>query len=260
MGVSLEQYREQRKKRLRNALRNAEERYKIALDEVFSIQKGLPKPSKKATEHWTSVLAHYQTLVDGYDRDIRQMKKQLEELETKGGMRASTRERIRQGTFAEVERVSKRIDAAEERQYSLIDEVMHAEQMMKRHPRDKSYKELFDTKSDELEEANKELDEARAEMERMRAAFYASCGAETKRNNSKCKQWATVVSYSADSGKGKWIQGVVSKMKKGAFTKQALRADETPKEFEKEVLAHPEKFQLKTRRRAQLLKNMRGKD
>lgn len=60
------------------------------------------------------------------------------------------------------------------------------------------------------------------------------------------------------SGK-KWIQEVVAKMKKGAFTKQALRKDETPKEYAKEVLEHPEKHTKTTRRRAQFIENVRPK-
>lgn len=54
----------------------------------------------------------------------------------------------------------------------------------------------------------------------------------------------------------KWIQKVVKKMEKGAFTKQGLRHGETPLEYAKDVLAHPAKHTLKTRRRAQFLKNI----
>lgn len=57
--------------------------------------------------------------------------------------------------------------------------------------------------------------------------------------------------------KKKWIQGVISHMKKGSFTKQALRHHETPEEYAKDVLSHPKKHTLKTRRRAQFLKNIR---
>jgi len=46
-------------------------------------------------------------------------------------------------------------------------------------------------------------------------------------------------------------------MKTGAFTHQALRKHMTPEEFAKEVSAHPKKYALKTRRRAQFLKNIR---
>jgi hypothetical protein len=55
----------------------------------------------------------------------------------------------------------------------------------------------------------------------------------------------------------KWIQGVAESMKKGAFTKQALKAHMTPEKFADEVLAHPDKYSLITRRRAQFLKNIR---
>lgn len=54
----------------------------------------------------------------------------------------------------------------------------------------------------------------------------------------------------------KWIQKVVKNMEKGAFTKQGLRHGETPLEYAKDVLAHPTKHTLKTRRRAQFLKNI----
>jgi hypothetical protein len=59
--------------------------------------------------------------------------------------------------------------------------------------------------------------------------------------------------------KDKWIQDVVSKMDKGAFTKQALRHHETPSQYVNDVLKHPKKHTLKTRRRAQFLKNIRKK-
>ena len=54
----------------------------------------------------------------------------------------------------------------------------------------------------------------------------------------------------------KWIQEVVKDMKKGSFTKQALRHQETPEEYAKDVLKHPKKHTLKTRRRAQFLVNI----
>ncbi len=55
----------------------------------------------------------------------------------------------------------------------------------------------------------------------------------------------------------KWIQEVVGHMKKGAFTKAALKHGETPEEYADDVLKHPKKHTLKTRRRAQFLKNIR---
>lgn len=54
----------------------------------------------------------------------------------------------------------------------------------------------------------------------------------------------------------KWIQEVVGHMKQGAFTKQALKHGETPLEYAKDVLKHPKKHTLKTRRRAQFLRNI----
>lgn len=64
---------------------------------------------------------------------------------------------------------------------------------------------------------------------------------------------------SSTGGKRKtkrWIQNVVKGMKKGTFTKQALRHGETPLEYAKDVLKHPKRHTLKTRRRAQFLKNL----
>lgn len=55
----------------------------------------------------------------------------------------------------------------------------------------------------------------------------------------------------------KWIQDVVGHMKTGAFTKQARQHHMTLDAFATEVKTHPKKFQLKTRRRAQFLKNIR---
>lgn len=54
----------------------------------------------------------------------------------------------------------------------------------------------------------------------------------------------------------KWIQKAVAHMDTGAFTAQALRVGSTPVAYEMEVLAHPKKHTLKTRRRAQFLKNV----
>jgi len=65
----------------------------------------------------------------------------------------------------------------------------------------------------------------------------------------------------ADKEMGKqknWIQGVVANMEKGAFTKQSRRKGMTPEEYANEVLAHPEEHTLKTRRRSQFVKNVRG--
>lgn len=56
-----------------------------------------------------------------------------------------------------------------------------------------------------------------------------------------------------------WIEDAVNRMKKkgteGAFTKQAKRHGMKPVEFAKEVLANPDNYIEKTRRRAQFVKN-----
>ena len=57
--------------------------------------------------------------------------------------------------------------------------------------------------------------------------------------------------------KKNWIQEAVRHMKKGSFTKQALSHHMLPAKFANEVAKHPEKYTLKTRRRAQFLKNIR---
>jgi len=57
-----------------------------------------------------------------------------------------------------------------------------------------------------------------------------------------------------------WIQDAVAQMKKkgtiGAFTKQAKREGVTPIEFAKKVLKNPKGYTLKTRRRANFVKNV----
>lgn len=58
---------------------------------------------------------------------------------------------------------------------------------------------------------------------------------------------------------GNWIQGVVKHMKKGAFTAQASKKHMTPQQFADHVKKHPTKYTLKTRRRAQFLRNIRRK-
>ena len=55
----------------------------------------------------------------------------------------------------------------------------------------------------------------------------------------------------------KWIQDVVGHMKKGAFTQQASRKHLSPEQVATEVGKHPKKYTLKTRRRAQFLRNIR---
>jgi hypothetical protein len=55
----------------------------------------------------------------------------------------------------------------------------------------------------------------------------------------------------------KFIQEVVSSpsFKKGAFTKQAKAHGMTTKQMMNHVLAHPEDYDMTTRRRAQFMKN-----
>ena len=59
-------------------------------------------------------------------------------------------------------------------------------------------------------------------------------------------------------GQNKWIQGVVEspEFRHGAFTKKATAAGHTVKEHVKHVLAHPENYDLRTRRQAQFLANI----
>ena len=55
---------------------------------------------------------------------------------------------------------------------------------------------------------------------------------------------------------GMFIQEAMKHIKKGALTAQAKRVGETPMDFAKEVLAHPEHYTEKTRKRAQFLMNI----
>ena len=57
--------------------------------------------------------------------------------------------------------------------------------------------------------------------------------------------------------KKNWIRKAVSHMKEGSFTKQASAHHMTTKKFTKEVLKNPKRYALKTRRRAQFLRNIR---
>jgi hypothetical protein len=56
-----------------------------------------------------------------------------------------------------------------------------------------------------------------------------------------------------------FAQEVTAHMKKGALTKTAKKSGMMPLEFAKSVLAHPEKHDLTTRRRAQFLINIQKK-
>lgn len=60
----------------------------------------------------------------------------------------------------------------------------------------------------------------------------------------------------ADPKPEKFIQEVVSHMKKGALTKTAKAHGMKPLEFAKEVVAHPEKHTETTRKRSQFLVNI----
>ena len=76
---------------------------------------------------------------------------------------------------------------------------------------------------------------------------------------SEFPDYVSSAKYKGFSGRGKkWIQNVVARMKKGAFTKEALRHGKTPLKYAKEVLASPSKHTVRTRRRAQFLKNIHG--
>jgi len=59
----------------------------------------------------------------------------------------------------------------------------------------------------------------------------------------------------------KFIQKVMSApgYRKGAMTKKASAHHERPLEYAREVLAHPEKHDLRTRRQAQFLVNIQQK-
>jgi len=60
---------------------------------------------------------------------------------------------------------------------------------------------------------------------------------------------------------GKFIQQVVSspKFRKGALTKKAKAHGETAMQFAKEVLEHPAKHDLRTRRQAQFAVNAQSR-
>ena len=56
-----------------------------------------------------------------------------------------------------------------------------------------------------------------------------------------------------------WIAMAKKHLNVGAFTAQAKAHGETPKQFMKEVLAHPSEHTEKTRKRAQFMKNIQPK-
>lgn len=57
-----------------------------------------------------------------------------------------------------------------------------------------------------------------------------------------------------------WIAMAKKHLHVGAFTKQAKAHGETPKQFMKEVLAHPSEHSETTRKRAQFMKNIQHKE
>jgi hypothetical protein len=57
----------------------------------------------------------------------------------------------------------------------------------------------------------------------------------------------------------KWIQEATKSMKEGSFTAQAKSAKMTTKDFMEEVLANPDKYTERTRKRAQFMKNVQKK-
>ena len=56
-----------------------------------------------------------------------------------------------------------------------------------------------------------------------------------------------------------FAQEVTAHMKKGALTKTAKKSGMSPLEFARDVIAHPEKHDITTRRRAQFLINIQKK-
>lgn len=76
---------------------------------------------------------------------------------------------------------------------------------------------------------------------------------------SKEREAHAPVASKTDKGKPeKWIQKVVGEkgFKEGAFTKQALKHNMTPKEFAEEVISNPDKYTKTTFHRAMFVKNV----
>jgi hypothetical protein len=57
-----------------------------------------------------------------------------------------------------------------------------------------------------------------------------------------------------------WVQNALKKSKHGVFKSKAMRAKMTTKAFAREVVKHPESYSLKTRRQAQLFRNINRKN
>uniref|UniRef100_A0A6C0J2N4 Uncharacterized protein n=1 Tax=viral metagenome TaxID=1070528 RepID=A0A6C0J2N4_9ZZZZ len=75
--------------------------------------------------------------------------------------------------------------------------------------------------------------------------------------NSKMPTLSTVPMPKGGRRTRRWIQGVTKTMKRGAFTRQALRSHKTPEQYADSVLAHPKRHSKVTLRRARFLKNIR---
>ncbi len=87
---------------------------------------------------------------------------------------------------------------------------------------------------------------------------YACEGGAKKRRKTSPKRSRRSGRHSKRSGSKRWIQGVVGskKFKSGSFTRQAKAAGMGTKAFMRHVLAHPTRYSVTTRRRAQFLKNI----
>ena len=57
-----------------------------------------------------------------------------------------------------------------------------------------------------------------------------------------------------------WVQNALKKSKHGVFKSKAMRAKMTTKAFAREVVKHPDSYSLKTRRQAQLFRNINRKN
>jgi hypothetical protein len=127
----------------------------------------------------------------------------------------------------------------------------------------------------EIEDKQRKVDEWNAEMKRRRDSPFAPIVSGLTKLGDVAAEFGSAVGmpsivsdvyktfappgskfYDGNGRPVKWIQQVVKDMKKGAFTKQALRHKMTPEEFAKEVLANPKNYTLTTRRRAMFVKNV----
>ena len=74
----------------------------------------------------------------------------------------------------------------------------------------------------------------------------------------KGEEYRKISKSYAKGGETDWIQEVVDSpdFRKGAFTKKAKERDLTPEEFMRKVLKNPDKYDERTRKQAQFMKNM----